>query len=381
MARHTPPGPVGSPEQRLRALSRGAVPAPVPGPAVEDPADASDLAAPPPPPYALVDGPVRAPVPAPAADLPVPAPRPPAGAPADRGSPDRGGPHSPPPPPAAPVSAEQAAAAGSGVRPEGAALSRPPDGDHGDDAPASDDAPPSDAPPGYVRLLPSDGASGRRLPALFGSLLERCLPTGADQPPLGRSGVLALALVCLLAAGLTGWFVLDARPASAPAPPQAASPSGASPSAPPGSPGTVVVHVGGEVESPGVVTLPAGSRVADAIDAAGGLRSDADPGLLNLARPLVDGEQVLVGVTPSPVPGGPAVPGRPAGDGRIDLNTATAEQLQTLPGIGPVLARRIVEHRDSIGGFTSVEQLRDVTGIGDRRFDDLRDLVHVGGLS
>ncbi|HLU98618.1 MAG TPA: ComEA family DNA-binding protein [Thermobifida alba] len=345
MARHTPPSPVGSPEQRLRALSRGAVPAPVPDPAVEDPAvedpaDAPDLAAPPPPPYALVGDPACA-------------PRPPAGASADRGSPEHDGPRSPAPPPA----------------------------DPGDDAPASDDAPPSDAPPGYVRLLPSDGASGRWLPALFGSFLERCLPTGADQPLPGRSGVLALALVCLLAAGLTGWFVLDARPSSAPAPPQAASPSGASPSAPPGSPGTVVVHVGGEVESPGVVALPAGSRVADAIDAAGGLRSDADPGLLNLARPLVDGEQVLVGVTPSPVPGGPAVPGRPAGDGRIDLNAATAEQLQTLPGIGPVLARRIVEHRDSIGGFTSVEQLRDVTGIGDRRFDDLRDLVHVGGLS
>ncbi|UOE21784.1 ComEA family DNA-binding protein [Thermobifida halotolerans] len=175
--------------------------------------------------------------------------------------------------------------------------------------------------------------------------------------------------------------MLNARPESAPAPPHAASPSGAAPSASTSPSGTVVVHVGGEVESPGVVTLPAGARVADAIEAAGGLRSDADPGLLNLARPLVDGEQVLVGVTPSPEPVPQAGAAPSDTTGRVDLNTATAEQLQTLPGVGPVLAQRIIDHRESNGGFTSVEQLHDVTGIGERRFAELRDLVHVGGAS
>lgn len=199
---------------------------------------------------------------------------------------------------------------------------------------------------------------------------------------MARSGVSALVLVCLCAAGATAWFMVGARPAPetapAPRPEGPASPAPAE-SAPDGE---VVVHVGGEVESPGIVVLPSGSRVADAIEAAGGLSPGSDPGLLNLARPLLDGEQVLVGATPPPDPaaaGGPGPPGAAPGS-LIDLNTATPEQLQTLPGIGPVLAQRIVDHRTASGGFTSVAQLRDVSGIGDRRFAELSGLVHVGGV-
>jgi competence protein ComEA len=152
--------------------------------------------------------------------------------------------------------------------------------------------------------------------------------------------------------------------------------------------GEVTVHVAGAVAAPGVVTLPAGSRVTDAVDAAGGLLGDADPSRVNLARPLEDGEQLLIlregeeAPLPAPGPsGGPnAADGAVAGGrgGPIDLNRATVEQLQTLPGIGPAIAARIVEHRDQHGPFAVPGDLRDVSGIGEKRFQDLADLVTVG---
>lgn len=152
------------------------------------------------------------------------------------------------------------------------------------------------------------------------------------------------------------------------------------------SPGaTVVVDVSGKVRHPGVQRLPAGSRVADALRAAGGVRSGTDLGTLNRARVLVDGEQVVVGgPAPAPAPGAAPAPGSqgagaaPGGAGPaspVSLNAATADQLDTLPGVGPVLAQHIIDYRTQHGGFTSVDQLREVTGIGDRRFADLRELV------
>lgn len=156
------------------------------------------------------------------------------------------------------------------------------------------------------------------------------------------------------------------------------------PDAEPGDRGEVTVHVAGAVVSPGVVTLPAGSRIADAIAAVGGLLDDADPARVNLARPLVDGEQVLVlreGEEPPPTAaGGPSAGGEAAGSpaGPIDLNTATVAQLQTLPGIGPTLAQRIVSHREQHGPFRAPGDLRDVSGIGEKRFQDLAGLITVG---
>ncbi|MEU3788850.1 ComEA family DNA-binding protein [Streptomyces fructofermentans] len=152
----------------------------------------------------------------------------------------------------------------------------------------------------------------------------------------------------------------------------------------------VVVDVGGKVREPGVQRLPAGSRVADALRAAGGVRPGADTGGLNRARVLVDGEQVVVGAPqgasgapPAAAGPGPAVVPGPGGAGGaapgpatpVSLNSATPEQLDTLPGVGPVLAQHIIDYRTRHGGFRSVEQLREVTGIGDRRFADLRNLV------
>ncbi|MEV5090541.1 ComEA family DNA-binding protein [Streptomyces griseoincarnatus] len=141
----------------------------------------------------------------------------------------------------------------------------------------------------------------------------------------------------------------------------------------------IVVDVGGKVRDPGVHRLPAGSRVEDALKAAGGVRPGTKTGGLNRARFLVDGEQLVIG---GPAPAGAAVPAAPAGTGTaagpttpVSLSTATVDQLDTLPGVGPVLAQHIVDYRTRNGGFRSVDELREVNGIGDRRFADLRDLV------
>ncbi|MEU6110145.1 ComEA family DNA-binding protein [Streptomyces albidoflavus] len=155
------------------------------------------------------------------------------------------------------------------------------------------------------------------------------------------------------------------------------SPSAVAPPSP--SAGPLVVDVSGKVARPGVHRLPAGSRVEDALEAAGGVRPGTDTSGLNRARLLTDGEQVAVGVDPAPGAGpAPGVPGSGAGvaaAGPLSLGTATAEQLETLPGVGPVLAAAIIAYRTENGGFRSVDQLRDVRGIGDRRFEDLRELV------
>lgn len=154
----------------------------------------------------------------------------------------------------------------------------------------------------------------------------------------------------------------------------------------------LVVHVAGAVTSPGIVRVPPGSRVGDAVDSAGGALADADLDRLNLAAVLEDGQRILVarrGDPPDPaavtgVTGGAGDPlgggGSGSGDDSaapIDLNEADAEDLEELPGIGPVLAEAIIDERESRGGFRSVNELRDVRGIGEKRFEDLRDRVTV----
>jgi len=151
----------------------------------------------------------------------------------------------------------------------------------------------------------------------------------------------------------------------------AAPDPGAGPSPGPSRPSGVVVDVAGKVRAPGLRTLPQGARVQDALQAAGGPLPGTDLTGLNLARPLGDGEEVVVGV-PSP-PGGTSASG-PA-SGPLSLNNATAQQLDALPGVGPVLAQRIVQYREQHGGFQSVDQLRHVSGFGERRLQDLRALL------
>ena len=216
-----------------------------------------------------------------------------------------------------------------------------------------------------------------------------------QRPQPEERGLLLLvsgaAVIAVLAA--LGWWWLgrpqpmDLDPAldsTSPATtaPVAASGSPASP-APSGSTSAamLVVDIRGAVQAPGLRHLPPGSRVADAIDAAGGLESGHGYGAVNLARPLVDGEQIVVGRTgplsqggaPSGVTSDPSAPGVAP----VDLNSATADQLETLDGIGPVLASDIIRWRTDNGPFSSVEDLLDVPGIGEATLAGLREQVVV----
>jgi competence protein ComEA len=226
---------------------------------------------------------------------------------------------------------------------------------------------------------------------------ERWLPpswAGARWDP-GRTGALALAAVAAVAAVFAAVGVWADRPVPEPVPalplvagaPAAPSLPGGLPAAPPADAGPIVVSVSGRVHRAGLVRLAPGSRVGDAVDAAGGATPDADLTGLNLAARIADGEQVVVGVpTPVTPPAGGAAPaaggagggaGGGAPGGRVDLNTATLEQLDQLPGVGPVTAQRILEWRSQNGRFAAVDQLQEVSGIGEARFATLRDLVTV----
>jgi competence protein ComEA len=156
----------------------------------------------------------------------------------------------------------------------------------------------------------------------------------------------------------------------------AAAPSSVGPA------GTViVVDVSGKVRSPGLHRLPTGSRVEDALRAAGGVRAGTNTESLNRARLLVDGEQIVVGAPALALGSGTGAVGSAGSDSGaapsapVSLNTATADQLDSLPGVGPVLAQHIIDYRTQHGGFRSVDELREVNGIGDRRFADLRNSV------
>lgn len=149
---------------------------------------------------------------------------------------------------------------------------------------------------------------------------------------------------------------------------------------------TVLVHVAGLVAAPGVYELPGGSRVKDAIAAAGGPKDGGDIDALNLAASLSDGQKITVGKPGEPVEMAAAPMGGPGSgvwgesvpaSAKVNLNTATAAQLDTLPSIGPVLAERILAFRQQAGGFRSISQLKDVTGIGSKKYEGIKDLVTV----
>jgi competence protein ComEA len=231
---------------------------------------------------------------------------------------------------------------------------------------------------------PGGGLPSRLSSRLAAWLRER----GVRLDPGHRAGV-AMGLAALVAALVAGWWVLSSRPHAVPVSTSRAPGSSPVGSGSPSSTasGRLVVDVVGKVRRPGVYRVADGARVDDALRMAGGALPGVELSSLNLARKVVDGEQIAVGVAGAggaappggppatgPVAGGPtgAAPGAP-----VNLNTATVQQLDALPGIGPVLAQRILDWRTAHGRFASVDQLREVNGIGPSRFDDLKPLVAV----
>ncbi|WP_419818984.1 helix-hairpin-helix domain-containing protein [Glaciibacter flavus] len=197
-------------------------------------------------------------------------------------------------------------------------------------------------------------------------------------------GVTALVLAALVAAvamALLGAGGSSAVVRASELPTDLRSTDAAAGGSPAGSADTVIlVHVLGAVAHPGLYRLSGDARVMDAIAAAGGLDPAADPGGVNLARVLSDGEQLVVpavGEVPPPAVDGPAGATGGGPGGLVDLNTATVADLDTLPRIGPALAQRILDWRVAHGRFSSVDDLRQVSGIGDKTFDGLRELVRV----
>ena len=188
----------------------------------------------------------------------------------------------------------------------------------------------------------------------------------------GRRGAVGLALAAAVVVAFVGLHAWRGRPQpAAPVQPVAVRTAAASGS-------ELVVDVEGEVRRPGLVRLPRGSRVADALRSAGGAKPGASTANVNLARLVVDGEQIVVGAVStqgqlgSTGGGGGADP-----SATVDLNAATVEQLDALPGVGPVLAQRIVDWRTAHGRFSDVAQLREVDGIGERKYGDLAKRVRV----
>ena len=184
---------------------------------------------------------------------------------------------------------------------------------------------------------------------------------------------MVVALVAALVVG--GLLVWGRKPAAAIAPPATAPAPAASVGASPTAT-EVYVHVAGAVRRPGLYALPSGGRVADAIEVAGGATQRADLDLLNLAAPLADGMKIEVptrSATPATAPA-PAVP-TSAAPPAVSLNSADVQELETIPGVGPVTASAIVAHRDEAGPFTSIEQLMDVSGIGPATLESIRPYV------
>jgi len=201
-----------------------------------------------------------------------------------------------------------------------------------------------------------------------------------------RRELVGMAVVAfLIVAGAVFWYMRSLpRPVTiqasggGPGPAVAAAPSSPSP-----SPAVIVVDVAGWVRHPGVYEFTQGDRVIDAIERAGGGRRGADLTSINLAALLTDGEQIVVwrrGAGSGVVPGRSSIVGSGPGQGTeaiVNLNTATLDELESLPGIGPALGQRIIDYRDQHGPFRSVDELLNVSGIGEKRLADLRPRVTV----
>lgn len=198
--------------------------------------------------------------------------------------------------------------------------------------------------------------------------------------------VRTIALIVVVSVGLNGVLVwrLHRQPGE-PITLTQPTPAPTATTAPTATPVPIVVHVSGAVAQPGVYELPAESRVADAIDAAGGFDADAQAAAINQAAGLHDGVQVHVPTEDEARPPDAGTSAAPSSSnsgtsesGRININTAGASELEELPGIGPALAERIISHRDANGPFASVDALTGVKGIGEKTMGDLRPHITIG---
>lgn len=201
--------------------------------------------------------------------------------------------------------------------------------------------------------------------------------------PWNRNAIRALAVIITAAIAVAAWWAWSGRPRELVVAPSVIATGvpivGIAGSASPvaSTPSTVVVHVVGQVRHPGIVTLPQGSRIADAVLAAGGVNKKGADDSVNLARILVDGEQVIVGFGAQAVAGVLGIASAPAPGALMNLNTADASAFEELPGVGPVLADRIVQWRTTNGPFRSVDELSEVSGIGDAIMGQIRPMVTV----
>ncbi|MGO1838749.1 MAG: helix-hairpin-helix domain-containing protein [Candidatus Microbacterium stercoravium] len=192
----------------------------------------------------------------------------------------------------------------------------------------------------------------------------------APRARLGIGAAIVLVLVALaVTVGIGIWRGQSAPVEHVTATPQATETATAVAS-------DAYVHVSGAVRAPGLYVVGADARVIDAVSAAGGLADDADASAINLARPVTDGEQLVVPVEGEAPPAGPSA-GSGSAPGLVSVNTADAAALEELPGIGPALAARIIDWRDTEGPFATVDDLLAVSGIGPKVLESLRDLVTV----
>ncbi|MDR7251109.1 competence protein ComEA [Nocardioides sp. BE266] len=234
----------------------------------------------------------------------------------------------------------------------------------------------------HTRVRPSEEPPAPVVLPVPGRHASRRLRIGRLQ--LGPVHLAVVAVVAAVAVGLAAWWAVRDQAEAVPLTPveSAPSPLAAVSPAEPGagdptseSSADVVVDVAGKVRKPGIAVLPPGSRVVDALEAAGGARRGVDLTSLNLARLVVDGEQILVGVAPAAGVAGTLGSSAPSGTTLVNLNTADQATLETLPGVGPVTAEAILSWRTEHGGFTAVDELLEVDGIGEATLADLAPLV------
>ena len=179
-----------------------------------------------------------------------------------------------------------------------------------------------------------------------------------------------LTILLALTIGLGGFYFLNSRPQAEPVVIQEIAPAITE-----NATARLIINVAGKVKNPGVYQLPQGSRVVDAIEAAGKQLKGVDISDINLARRLVDGEQILVGG--SRVVSGKAAPKKITADNPLDINRASIAQLDTLPGIGPVTAQRIIDYRTKVGRINTVDELKKISGLGGAKFEEIKNLLRV----